>query len=68
MKQKLPFFLEILWLIVMIFSLSAALYKTMQVGLKQSLILYLIAFLATLMYFSRRYLRKTRDRIDSNKK
>lgn len=68
MKQKLPYILEILWFAVLIVSLAAAINQTIQKGFSESLTLYLIAFLATLMFSSRRYLRKTRDRIQNGKK
>jgi membrane protein implicated in regulation of membrane protease activity len=68
LKQKLPFLLEITWLIIMIASLTAAIYQTYLNGFKAGLMLYVIAFLATLMYASRRYLRKTREKIQNHDK
>ncbi|WP_421920620.1 hypothetical protein [Marinifilum sp.] len=62
MNQKLPIVLEIVWLIVMISSASLAVYRTMQTNFTENLLLYVIAILAALMYTSRRYLRRTREK------
>ncbi|MGQ1911793.1 hypothetical protein ACT3CE_18700 [Marinifilum sp. RC60d5] len=65
MNQKLPFLLEIVWLIVMIVSVSLAVYQTMQTNFTENLLLYVIAILAALMYTSRRFLRKAREKNQS---
>ncbi|MPQ48621.1 hypothetical protein GCQ56_16570 [Marinifilum sp. N1E240] len=67
MNQKVPFILEIVWLIVMISSASAAVYRTFENGFSENIILYVIAILAALMYTSRRYLRKSREKNQSTK-
>ncbi|MDQ2180371.1 hypothetical protein [Marinifilum sp. D714] len=67
MNQKLPFVLEIVWLIVMISSASLAVYRTMQTNFSENILLYVIAILAALMYTSRRYLRRTREKNQSQK-
>jgi hypothetical protein len=66
-NQKLPFVLEIVWLVVMIGSASLAVYRTMQTNFSENILLYIIAILAALMYTSRRYLRKTREKNQSQK-
>ncbi|WP_157471406.1 hypothetical protein [Marinifilum fragile] len=67
MNQKLPLVLEIVWLIVMIASASLAVYRTMQTNFSENILLYVIAILAALMYTSRRYLRRTREKNQSQK-
>ncbi|MRT94209.1 hypothetical protein [Ancylomarina sp. 16SWW S1-10-2] len=67
MKQKLPYLLEIIWLLVAIFSVSFAILRTFSLGFKENIMLYVIALLACLMYGSRRYLRKTREGINQDK-
>ncbi|WP_321515250.1 hypothetical protein [Marinifilum fragile] len=67
MNQKLPLVLEIVWLIVMIASASLAVYRTMQTNFSENILLYVIAILAALMYTSRRYLRRTREKNQSKK-
>lgn len=67
MKQKLSFFLEIIWLLVAIFSVVFATIRTFNIGFKENIMLYVIASLAFLMYGSRRYLRKTREAINQDK-
>lgn len=62
MNSKVPFILEIVWLTITVFSLVAAIFRTVQTNFSESLMLYVIAALAALMYTSRRYLRKTRER------
>jgi len=68
MKQKLPFLLEIIWLLVAIFSILFALVRTYNFGFKENIMLYVVAMLACLMYGSRRYLRKTREGINQDRK
>lgn len=65
MNQKIPFVLEIVWLIVMIGSISLAIYKTIQTNFTENILLYIMAILAALMYTSRRYLRKSREKNQS---
>ena len=67
MKQKLPYYLEIIWLLVAIFSILFAILRTISLGFKENIMLYVIAMLACLMYSSRRYLRKTREGINQDK-
>lgn len=62
MNSKVPFILEIVWLTITVFSLVAAIFRTVQTNFSESLMLYVIAALAALMYTSRRYIRKTRER------
>ncbi|PKQ60782.1 hypothetical protein BZG02_18095 [Labilibaculum filiforme] len=62
MKQKLPFILEIIWLLVMIVGLLAAIHKTMDYGFTESILLYVIAGIAGLMYIGRRYMRKIQEK------
>ncbi|MDE5423246.1 hypothetical protein L3073_13590 [Ancylomarina sp. DW003] len=68
MKQKLPYLLEIIWLLVAIFSILFAVVRTYNIGFKENIMLYVIAMLACLMYGSRRYLRKTREGINQDRK
>jgi len=68
MKQKLPFLLEIIWLLVAIFSILFAIVRTYNFGFKENIMLYVVAMLACLMYGSRRYLRKTREGINQDRK
>jgi len=68
MKQKLPFLLEIIWLLVAIFSILFAIVRTYNFGFKENIMLYVVAMIACLMYGSRRYLRKSREDINQDKK
>ncbi|MDQ1772145.1 hypothetical protein GQR60_16030 [Labilibaculum sp. A4] len=67
MKQKLPFILEIIWLIVMIVGLIAAVHKTIDYGFAESIMLYVIAGIAGLMYVWRRYMRKLQEKNKARK-
>lgn len=67
MKRKLPFFLEIMWLLVAICSVLFAIIRSYSVGFNESIMLYVIAVLASLMYGSRRYLRKTQEKRNQDK-
>ncbi|MDM8161038.1 hypothetical protein QUH73_14530 [Labilibaculum sp. K2S] len=67
MKQKLPFILEIIWLIVMIVGLVAAINKTINYGFAESIMLYVIAGIAGLMYVWRRYMRKLQEKNKARK-
>ncbi|MBN2597246.1 hypothetical protein [Labilibaculum sp.] len=67
MKQKLPFILEIIWLIVMIVGLVAAIHKTIDYGFAESIMLYVIAGIAGLMYVWRRYMRKLQEKNKARK-
>ncbi len=67
MKQKLPFILEIIWLIVMVVGLAAAIHKTMDSGFTDSIMLYVIAGIAGLMYVWRRYMRKLQEKNQAGK-
>lgn len=62
MKQKLPFILEITWLVIMVFSLVSAIIGTVQTNFSKNIVFYVIAVLAVLMYTSRRYLRKAQEK------
>ncbi len=68
MKQKLPFLLEMIWLLVAIFSILFAIVRTYNVGFNENIMLYIVAMLACLMYGSRRYLRKSREGINQDRK
>jgi uncharacterized membrane protein YqjE len=68
MKKKLPFLLEIIWLLVAIFSILFAIVRTYNFGFKENIMLYVVAMIACLMYGSRRYLRKTREGINQDRK
>ncbi|WP_372752002.1 hypothetical protein [Labilibaculum sp.] len=67
MKQKLPFILELIWLLVMITGLLAAISKTLTVGFSDSILLYVISGIAALMYGWRRYLRKSQEKNQAEK-
>jgi len=67
MKRNLPFYLEMMWLLVAISSLLFAVYRSSNVGFNESIMLYVIAALASLMYGSRRYLRKTQEKRNQDK-
>ena len=68
MKQKLPFLLEMIWLLLTISSMLFAMIKTYNVGFNENIMLYVVVILAGLMYGSRRYLRKTRENINQDRK
>ena len=68
MKKKLPFLLEIIWLLVAIFSILFAIVRTYNFGFKENIMLYVVAMIACLMYGARRYLRKTREGINQDRK
>lgn len=51
----------------MIGSASLAVYRTMETNFTENILLYIIAILAALMYTSRRYLRRTREKNQSQK-
>jgi len=67
MKQKLPFLLEMMWLLVAICSFLFAIVRSYSVGFNESIMLYVIALLASLMYGSRRYLRKAQEKRNQDK-
>ncbi|MFA9372186.1 MAG: hypothetical protein ACERIH_10795 [Labilibaculum antarcticum] len=67
MKQKLPFILEIIWLVVMVVGLGAAIHKTIDFGFAESIMLYVIAGIAGLMYIWRRYMRKSHEKNQAQK-
>ena len=67
MKRKLPYLLEIVWLLVAIFSILFAIVRTFSLGFKENIMLYVITLLAFLMYGFRRYLRKTREATNQDK-
>ena len=67
MKQKLPYILEIIWLIVMVVSLAASIHKTIDNSSSDSIMLYIIAGIAGLMYVWRRYLRKSQEKNQAQK-
>jgi len=64
-KHKLTYILEIIWMIIMISSLVVAIYKTIQTNFTDNLVLYFIALISGFMYSYRRYLRKTREKNQS---
>ena len=67
MKQKLPYILEIIWLIVMVVSLAASIHKTIDNSSSDSIMLYIIAGIAGLMYVWKRYLRKSQEKNQAQK-
>ncbi len=67
MKQKLPFILEIIWFVVMIVALAAAIHRTIESGFSNNILLYVIALIALLMFASRRYIRKLQEKNQSQK-
>jgi len=67
MKQRLPFLLEMMWLLVAICSFLFAIVRSYSVGFNESIMLYVIALLASLMYGSRRYLRKAQEKRNQDK-
>lgn len=67
MKQKLPFILEMIWFVVMIVAIAAAIHKTMESSFSNSILLYVIAIIAALMFASRRYMRKLQEKNESHK-
>lgn len=67
MKQKLPYILEIIWLVVMVVGLSAAIHKTINFGFTESIMLYIIAGIAGLMYVWKRYMRKLQEKNQAGK-
>jgi hypothetical protein len=58
MNKQVYLILEIIWLIVGILGLFAGFYQTLQSGLKESWLFFLIAAVGFGMYFMRRNLRK----------
>jgi len=67
MKRKLSFYLEIMWLLVAISSFLFAVFRSYSVGFDESIMLFVISAIASLMYGSRRYLRKTQERRNQDK-
>jgi membrane protein implicated in regulation of membrane protease activity len=67
MKHKLTFILEIIWLLVMVAALFAAISKTLKTGFSDSILLYVISGIAALMYGWRRYLRKSLEKNQAKK-
>lgn len=67
MKQKIPYILEIIWLIVMVVALIVAIHKTINDSFSDSIMLYVIAGIAALMYSWRRYMRKLQKKNQDQK-
>lgn len=67
MKRKLTFALELIWLLVMVAALLAAISKTIKTGFSDSILLYVISGIAALMYGWRRYLRKLLEKNQAEK-
>ena len=58
MNRRTHRILEILWLVVALLSLGAAIHKSISTSFRESAILLLITFVAAAMYMLRRNLRK----------
>jgi hypothetical protein len=58
MNRRTHRILEILWLVVAILGLGAAVHKTVTTGLRESAVFYLISFIAAAMFMIRRGMRK----------
>lgn len=52
--------LEIAWLVVAILGAATAIHSTLRAGVRSSIILYVITFVALLMYLFRRQYRQNR--------
>ena len=59
MHNRLTYILEIVWMSLAIISFPAGLYNWYESGLQESLMFFVITFLAIMMYFYRRNLRKS---------
>jgi len=62
MNNRVTHILEIFWLIVAILSLLAGIHQSMNQGIKESWLFYLIAAIGFLMFYLRRNLRKKSSR------
>jgi len=58
MIKKFAFFLEMLWLVLSIACLGAAIHQTVMKGMRVSYTFYLMALICGLMYYIRRKRRK----------
>jgi hypothetical protein len=54
--------LEIIWLVLALTGLFAGIYHWFRLGIQEALMFFIIAALATMMYFFRRNLRKSKKR------
>lgn len=61
MHNRLTYILEIVWMSLAIISFLAGLYNWYESGLQESLMFFVITFLAIMMYFYRRNLRKSQN-------
>jgi pilus assembly protein TadC len=58
MNRRIHRILEVLWLGVALLSMGAAIHKSISAGFRDSVIFFLITFIAAVMYMLRRNLRK----------
>jgi hypothetical protein len=58
MNNKAPRIFEYIWLVTSILALFTSLYSTLRLGVKNSIMMYVITMLAFAMYFMRRRMGK----------
>lgn len=56
--SKIPIALEATWLVLAIFCVAIGIHATITVGINESYMFFILALVAGLMYFLRRYRRK----------
>jgi len=61
MQNKIIHILELVWLSLAIISFLAGLYNFYKLGLQESLMFFAITFIALMMYFYRRHLRRSQN-------
>ncbi|PLX22803.1 MAG: hypothetical protein C0597_01805 [Marinilabiliales bacterium] len=60
MKDKVSRIFEVLWIIVAILCLSAAIHQTIYEGISKSYVLFIFSLIAFAMYFVRKQIRKSK--------
>jgi len=60
MKDKVSRIFEVLWIIVAILCLSAAIHQTIYEGISKSYVFFIFSLIAFAMYFVRKQIRKSK--------
>ncbi|PKP22248.1 MAG: hypothetical protein CVU05_04725 [Bacteroidetes bacterium HGW-Bacteroidetes-21] len=60
--SKFTYFLEVVWMVIGLFSVAAASRELYLNGYQKSIPLYLIALVSFAVYFLRRYTRKSKGK------
>jgi len=66
MKNKLPKIIEVTWLITSIICLLTGIHQTFYEGFSKSYLFFIFAIIAYLMYYFRKYMRKSNNTNSSN--